>query len=169
MPERASARGLPRHERAGPDEVRGLRRCAARARAPPGCGPLQGVRLLLDRLRPWLAQVDEGVGERLRLLGLGLFGLRLVVLRLELLVVGLGFVVRRRRGGVTAAQDKSWPRAQPGPNVVVGSCGAERPTNIEIVRASSSLGAPVPPGPRSAPSRQWRTLPPDERNLTQPS
>ena len=52
VPERAPVRGVPRHDRAGPSEVRGLRRLAARARAASGRGPLQGLGLLLDRLRP---------------------------------------------------------------------------------------------------------------------
>src|SRR6266568_4351790 len=58
---------------------------------------------------------------------------------------------------------------QPGPNGSVGGCGAERPRNIEIVAGLSSLGAPVPPPPKSPPSRQCTELEPDVRNLTQPS
>ena len=43
------------------------------------------------------------------------------------------------------------------------------PRNIARVAGLSSLGAPVPPPPKSPPSRQCTELEPDARNFTQPS
>src|SRR5690348_15514665 len=128
VPERASARGVPRHERARTDELRGLRRGAARARPASGRRALQGLGLLLDRLRPGVAEGCEGRGWRLVLLGrriLLLVGLGLVVRLGLVVIVRLWFVERRRRSRLS--YDRACPRAQPGPNVVVGSWGAERP------------------------------------------
>ena len=62
VPERAPARGVPRHERAGAREMRGVRRLPARARPPSGRGPLQGLGLLLDRLRPRRPEGRQGLG-----------------------------------------------------------------------------------------------------------
>ena len=58
---------------------------------------------------------------------------------------------------------------QPGPNGSVGGCGADLPRNIAIVAGLSSLGPPVPPPPRSPPSRQWIEPEFDALNFTQPS
>ena len=53
--------------------------------------------------------------------------------------------------------------------MLVGGCGAERPRNIAIVAGLSSLGRPMPPAPKSPPSRQWTSPEFDERNFTQAS
>ncbi len=58
---------------------------------------------------------------------------------------------------------------QPGPKGSVGGCGADFPRNMASVAGLSSLGLPVPPAPRSPPSRQWTALPFDERTSTQPT
>ena len=63
LPERARVRGRPSHGRSAARTLRGLRGRPARARLPPGAGLLQGLGLLLDRLRP---QEAEGRVERRR-------------------------------------------------------------------------------------------------------
>src|SRR5829696_5959782 len=57
LPQRTRLRGDPEHVPRPIGDLRGLR-CARRAGLPPGGGALQGIRLLLDRLR------QEGQGGR---------------------------------------------------------------------------------------------------------
>src|SRR4029453_4969111 len=66
LPQRARVRGLPADGRSAAGEVRGVRREPGAARAPSGRRALQGLWLLLDRLRA-LAQargVEGVVGRR---------------------------------------------------------------------------------------------------------
>ena len=62
LPERAPVRALPAHGRSASEGVRGLRRGPAGARVPPGSGLLQGIGLLLDRLRPRRAKAQSKDG-----------------------------------------------------------------------------------------------------------
>src|SRR5687768_16310449 len=68
LPERACVRSLPADGRPTAREVRGLRRGAGRACSLPRRGPLQGLGVLLDRLRP-LAQAWRRQGVERRRLG----------------------------------------------------------------------------------------------------
>src|SRR6188508_413602 len=61
LPKRARVRDLPADGRPSAREVRGLRRRPGRARALPRGRPLQGLGVLLDRLRP-LAQARRRQG-----------------------------------------------------------------------------------------------------------
>src|SRR6266550_2066797 len=56
MPEWPSLRALPEDGRRPAGGLRGLRRGASPASPVPGRSPFQGLRVLLDRLRPGLAQ-----------------------------------------------------------------------------------------------------------------
>src|SRR5262249_5274733 len=62
----ASFRGIPPDQRSGPRGLRGLRRIAADQGAPPGADPLQGVGVLLDRLRPRVSEARLGGRGRRR-------------------------------------------------------------------------------------------------------
>ncbi len=169
VPERAPARGVPRHERAGPSEVRGLRRLAARARALPGRRPLQGLGLLLDRLRP---RRQEG-GEGLRLCRTPAAArpaaatraaaarrrrwLVRLVRRLRLVRLARAPAARRARAATEAGYCSGCPVRQPGPNVEVGGWGAESPAHIARTFRLSSDGRSTEEPPTvsaSPPSRQ---------------
>src|SRR5215212_7624904 len=60
VPERSSFRGFPRHDGALAGVVRGLRRLAAPARLASRCRSLQGLGLLLHRLRAGGEEGREG-------------------------------------------------------------------------------------------------------------
>ncbi len=128
VPEQPSDRGFPRHDRAEAGGVRGLRSGPAPDRPASGRGPLQGLGLLLDRLRPRWPQGEGHRLERLvelrRQVELGELQLveRLRVERdeeqaeeLGLLTVGAPSPRGRQRASVTALSDRSAvPGARPG-------------------------------------------------------
>ncbi len=162
--ERAPARGVPRHERAGTDEVRRVRRRAARACASSRRRPLQGLGLLLDRLRP-RPEMGQGVGlvrflERRRLVELRLELRRWLGIELRQRL-GVGLELRQRLVLLVESSGSSywsgWPTRHPGPNVVVGGWGAERPAHMARTLRLSSDGSSTEEPPTlvaSPPSRQ---------------